>query len=96
MSSSSTCWVYERPAEVDLLLGNPSKAKHKLGWEPKVKFSELVGLMVDADQRDVGSNSQELQSKVGDKPSPPQSGAAWDAFSDVQDRHEGLQRKEPK
>ena len=38
-----------RPAEVDLLVGDPSKAKNKLGWEPKVKFKELVELMVDAD-----------------------------------------------
>jgi GDPmannose 4,6-dehydratase len=40
---------YERPAEVDLLIGNPAKAKKQLGWEPKVRFKELVELMVDAD-----------------------------------------------
>ncbi len=40
---------YERPSEVDLLIGSPAKAKEKLGWEPKVKFSELVKIMVDAD-----------------------------------------------
>ena len=40
---------YERPAEVELLLGDPSKAKRQLGWEPKVKFKELVEIMVDAD-----------------------------------------------
>jgi GDPmannose 4,6-dehydratase len=40
---------YHRPAEVDLLLGNASKAKRVLGWEPKVGFRELVGLMVDHD-----------------------------------------------
>jgi GDPmannose 4,6-dehydratase len=40
---------YERPAEVDLLIGDSSKAKKRLGWEPKVKFNQLVGLMVDAD-----------------------------------------------
>ncbi|MDQ8199071.1 GDP-mannose 4,6-dehydratase [Pelagicoccus enzymogenes] len=40
---------YERPAEVDLLIGDPAKAKQKLGWEPKVKFKELVKIMVDAD-----------------------------------------------
>ncbi len=40
---------YERPAEVDLLLGNPSKAKKILGWEPKVRFEQLVQIMVDAD-----------------------------------------------
>ena len=40
---------YERPAEVDMLIGDASKAKDKLGWEPKVKFKDLVGIMVDAD-----------------------------------------------
>jgi GDPmannose 4,6-dehydratase len=40
---------YERPAEVDLLVGDPAKAKKQLGWEPKVRFQELVKLMVDAD-----------------------------------------------
>jgi len=40
---------YERPAEVDLLIGDPAKAKNQLGWEPKVKFKELVKIMVDAD-----------------------------------------------
>jgi len=40
---------YERPAEVDLLIGDPAKAKEKLGWEPKVKFKELVKIMTDAD-----------------------------------------------
>jgi GDPmannose 4,6-dehydratase len=40
---------YDRPAEVELLLGNPAKARKKLGWEPKVKFKELVKIMVEAD-----------------------------------------------
>lgn len=40
---------YERPAEVDLLIGDPAKAKKQLGWEPKVKFKELVKIMTDAD-----------------------------------------------
>jgi GDPmannose 4,6-dehydratase len=40
---------YERPAEVDLLIGDPAKAKAALKWEPKVRFAELVGIMVDAD-----------------------------------------------
>ncbi|MBW8780490.1 MAG: GDP-mannose 4,6-dehydratase [Verrucomicrobia bacterium] len=40
---------YERPAEVELLIGNPAKAKRQLGWEPKVRFKELVELMVDHD-----------------------------------------------
>ncbi|HEY6728084.1 MAG TPA: GDP-mannose 4,6-dehydratase [Polyangiaceae bacterium] len=40
---------YFRPAEVDLLLGDASKAKKKLGWQPKVGFRELVEMMVKAD-----------------------------------------------
>jgi GDPmannose 4,6-dehydratase len=40
-----------RPAEVDLLIGDPSKAKRRLGWEPKTKFKALIELMVDADVR---------------------------------------------
>lgn len=40
---------YMRPAEVDLLVGDPSKAGRVLGWEPRVSFPELVKMMVDAD-----------------------------------------------
>jgi GDPmannose 4,6-dehydratase len=40
---------YMRPAEVDLLVGNPRKAQEKLGWKPKTSFEELVRTMVDAD-----------------------------------------------
>ncbi len=40
---------YYRPTEVELLIGNPLKAKEKLGWEPKVKFKELVRIMTEAD-----------------------------------------------
>jgi GDPmannose 4,6-dehydratase len=40
---------YFRPAEVDLLLGDPTKARTKLGWQPKVNFEELVNMMVDTD-----------------------------------------------
>jgi GDPmannose 4,6-dehydratase len=40
---------YYRPAEVDLLIGDASKAKRKLGWEPRTTFKELVRFMVDAD-----------------------------------------------
>jgi GDPmannose 4,6-dehydratase len=38
-----------RPSEVDILLGDPTKARTKLGWTPRVTFKELVRLMVDAD-----------------------------------------------
>ncbi len=40
---------YERPAEVDMLVGNPEKARKMFGWTPKVRFQELVRIMVDAD-----------------------------------------------
>ena len=40
---------YERPAEVDLLIGDPAKAKRQLDWEPKVRFKDLVKIMVEAD-----------------------------------------------
>lgn len=48
---------YLRPAEVDLLVGDPTKVKEKLGWEPSVTFEELVKLMVNADLRAMGQNS---------------------------------------
>ena len=40
---------YFRPTEVDLLIGDPSKAKEKLGWEPKIKLEELVNDMMTSD-----------------------------------------------
>jgi GDPmannose 4,6-dehydratase len=40
---------YFRPTEVESLLGDPSKAKNELGWEPKITFDELVKEMVQAD-----------------------------------------------
>jgi GDPmannose 4,6-dehydratase len=40
---------YERPAEVELLIGDPAKARRQLGWEPKVRFKELVKIMVESD-----------------------------------------------
>ena len=43
---------FYRPADVDLLLGDYSKAKEKLGWEPKTKFKELVKIMVESDLKE--------------------------------------------
>ncbi|MEI7620369.1 MAG: GDP-mannose 4,6-dehydratase [Candidatus Falkowbacteria bacterium] len=43
---------YFRPAEVELLLGDATKAKEKLGWEPRVKFEELVKIMIDAELKE--------------------------------------------
>jgi GDPmannose 4,6-dehydratase len=54
---------YFRPAEVETLLGDPSKAKEKLGWEPKISFSELVAEMVREDLR--SAERDELVKKQG-------------------------------
>ncbi|MBE9179637.1 GDP-mannose 4,6-dehydratase [Oculatella sp. LEGE 06141] len=48
---------YLRPAEVDLLIGDSTKAREKLGWEPSVTFEELVQLMVEADLQAIGLKS---------------------------------------
>ncbi len=49
---------YFRPAEVDVLLGDYSKAKRILGWEPKVKFKELVRMMLEEDLKAEGVNAK--------------------------------------
>lgn len=41
--------AFMRPAEVDLLIGDPSKAERKLGWKPSVSFQQMIHMMVDAD-----------------------------------------------
>jgi GDPmannose 4,6-dehydratase len=50
---------YERPAEVDLLIGDASKAKEVLGWEPSVDFRQLIEMMVDSDLAEQRSGAQE-------------------------------------
>ena len=55
-TATGTCVVkidpsYFRPLEVEQLLGDPAKAKRQLGWEPTVKFDQLVKIMTDADIR---------------------------------------------
>lgn len=47
--------AFYRPAEVELLIGDPGKAKEKLGWQPKTTFKDLVGIMVEADLKRVGN-----------------------------------------
>lgn len=54
---------YERPSEVDLLLGDATKAKNKLGWEPTVSFDELVKIMVDHDLK--LANREKLLINIG-------------------------------
>jgi len=51
---------YFRPAEVEQLLGNPAKAKRVLGWEPEVKFEQLVKLMTDGDIRLLDNPNYEI------------------------------------
>lgn len=48
---------YYRPAEVDLLISDPSKARSVLGWEPAISFKELVTMMVDADMERLATKS---------------------------------------
>lgn len=52
---------YYRPAEVDLLLGDPTKAKEKLGWKPKTTFKELVKIMLEYDLNNVGLSLDKLK-----------------------------------
>jgi GDPmannose 4,6-dehydratase len=49
---------YHRPAEVDLLQADPSKARRELGWAPRVTFPELVRMMVDADLQRLESHAR--------------------------------------
>jgi GDPmannose 4,6-dehydratase len=49
---------FYRPAEVDLLISDPSKARSALGWEPSLSFKELVTMMVDADLERLGSGKR--------------------------------------
>lgn len=53
---------YFRPAEVDLLLGDCTKAKLRLGWKPEVSFEQMIGMMVDSDLQKV---KRELQHRAG-------------------------------
>jgi GDPmannose 4,6-dehydratase len=48
---------FYRPAEVDLLIGNPAKATEKLGWKPQTTLEELCRMMVEADLRRVESGA---------------------------------------
>ena len=58
---------YFRPTEVDCLLGDSSKARKKLNWKPKVKFKELVRMMVDADMELVRKMVYGMNFKEGEK-----------------------------
>ena len=51
---------FMRPAEVDLLVGDPSKAQRELGWQPEVDFEELIGMMVEADMQKLRDNPDQV------------------------------------
>jgi GDPmannose 4,6-dehydratase len=59
---------YLRPAEVDLLIGDYSKAKKQLGWEPKTSFKELVRIMVESDLKALGLSLDASRKKVKEVP----------------------------
>lgn len=50
--------LFMRPAEVDLLVGDPTKAGEKLGWEPQVSFEELIAMMVESDLQKLKDNPE--------------------------------------
>jgi GDPmannose 4,6-dehydratase len=56
---------FYRPAEVDLLIGDPGKASTVLGWKPKIKFRDLVAEMVREDLANVNRASAESVTQVG-------------------------------
>ena len=56
---------FYRPAEVDLLLADPAKARRELGWAPKVSFAELVAMMVDADMERLSAGSPVAAARAG-------------------------------
>jgi len=64
--------AYFRPTEVEVLIADPKKAVKQLAWKPKIKFNDLVKIMVDADMRaaglePVGEGDRILQKKFPDR-----------------------------
>lgn len=57
---------YERPADVELLIGDATKAKKQLGWEPQVKFKELTKIMVEADMK-LAENEEGMEAYLATK-----------------------------
>jgi GDPmannose 4,6-dehydratase len=56
--------AYLRPAEVDTLLGDSSKARESLGWKPTVSFPQLVALMVEADLKAEGVDAEKAMKRA--------------------------------
>jgi len=63
---------YFRPAEVDLLIGDPAKAREKLGWKPRVGFQDLVKMMVSAD---LAAVRREVYGSAAEPPAQPETAA---------------------
>ena len=61
---------YFRPTEVEVLIADPTKAKKKLGWKPRIKFKDLVKIMVDADMRAAGLEPIGEGDEILEKKSP--------------------------
>jgi GDPmannose 4,6-dehydratase len=57
--------AFLRPAEVDHLLGDPTKAQTELGWSPRVRFQQLIEMMVDADLERLRSSSVNMPARAG-------------------------------
>ena len=55
----------KRPAEVDHLIGDASKARRELGWEPRTSFEELIRLMVDADHELLSRGAEPPRAQLG-------------------------------
>jgi GDPmannose 4,6-dehydratase len=62
---------YMRPAEVDMLIGDASKAARNLGWQPKIAFDQLVAMMVDNDLREVAKENSLSLAGISDTPTQP-------------------------
>jgi len=77
---------YERPSEVDLLIGNPAKAKRILGWEPRVHFKDLVKLMIDEDLKIATRELAMAQNSEPLAPVPPRAAPTIPAASPARAR----------
>ena len=54
---------YYRPTEVDILLGNPEKAKEKLGWQASTSLKDLVKIMVEAEMKNIKNNLRQIKNR---------------------------------
>jgi GDPmannose 4,6-dehydratase len=57
--------AFIRPAEVDQLCADPAKARDQLGWEPKIGFEELIGMMVESDLELLSASGDPAEDSFG-------------------------------